>query len=176
MVVASTIGRPAARWAANAVSANGCTMRTQFIGDAGGRGDDCRLWASLGQGDRLAGERHRWQRLADRVEEAVEQLLAGDRVGPDETRRAHRAGEHLTGGATQQRPIEVEERSSTRRCHRIRLRTPIAGPACGPGPKNGKDPDGGSGSLNLGIPPIGGSDGGLPFEWNMGGVLTAICL
>ena len=106
--------------------------------------------ASLGQGDRLTGERHRWQRLADRVEEAVEHVLAGDRRRPHETSRTHRTGEHLTGGATQQRPIEVEECSGTRRSHRIRLRT-RSGPAStwpGPGradlalgrPENGKDP------------------------------------
>ena len=35
--------------------------------------------------------------------------------------------------------------------------------------KNGKDPDGGSGSLNLGMSTDGGSACGLPDEWNNGG-------
>ena len=139
---------------------------TQVIGDAGGRRNDCRLWASLGQGDRLSGDRHGWQRLANGVEEAVEQLLTRYRVGPDEARGAHRSCEHLTGCTTQQRPIEVEEGSSARRVHLSRLRTR----------KMGKTRMGDPGLSTWECPPIGGSDGGLPFEWNMGGVLTAICL
>ncbi len=35
--------------------------------------------------------------------------------------------------------------------------------------KNGKDPDAGSGSLNLGMSADGGSACGLPDEWNNGG-------
>ena len=63
--------------------------------------------------DGLAGQRHRRQRLADRVEQAVQQCLARDRAA-DQAGLAHRRGEHLAGGAGQQRAVEVEERSTRR--------------------------------------------------------------
>ena len=80
----------------------------QPIGDVVGRRLDDATGSSPGEGDRLARERHRRQRLADRVEDLIEQLLAGDRPR-HQPGRPHRVGEDLTAGAAQQRPVEVEE-------------------------------------------------------------------
>ncbi len=59
----------------------------------------------------LPGKRHRRQRLADRVEHGVEQLLAGDRPS-DEAGVAHGVGVDAARRPGQQRPIQVEERRS----------------------------------------------------------------
>jgi hypothetical protein len=42
--------------------------------------------------------------------------------------------------------------------------------------KTGKTRMGDPGLSTWECPPVGEPDGGLPFEWNMGGVRTAICL
>ena len=68
-------------------------------------------WPPPGERGGLPGERHRRQRLADRVEDRIEQLLAGNRT-PDEAGVAHRLGVNGAGSAGQQRPIQVEERRS----------------------------------------------------------------
>ncbi len=78
----------------------GCNRRGRLNSD---------LWLALRECDRLSGERHRRQRLADRVEQLEQQGLAGDRA-VDQPRRLHRLREHLAGRTGQQRAVEIEER------------------------------------------------------------------
>jgi hypothetical protein len=82
--------------------------RRQPIGHGLGRGLDGGAWPPFGQRDGLAGEDHRRQRLANRVEHPEQQALPRDRPR-DQAGGAHRIGEHLAAGAREQRPIEVEE-------------------------------------------------------------------
>ena len=145
------------------------------VGNGGGRLLDGSLGTALGERHRLAGERHRRQRLADRVEHAEQDSLPGDRPR-GQPGESHRLGEHLPRRAAQQRAIEIEERRTVpggtgrggRFAHlrHTTSRAKTSGPARGP--KNGKDPDGGSGSLNLGIPTDGGSVCGFPSSGTWG--------
>ena len=108
--------------------------RTEIVGDRLGRRPHRRLRAALGEADRLASQRHRRQRLADGVEQPVDELLARHGVGADQTGEPHGSGEHLAGCATEQRAVEVEEGSGAGRAarcgcrrgrrggHRVRLR------------------------------------------------------
>ena len=82
--------------------------RHQPVGDAVGGGQHRRPRPALGERHRLPRQRHRRQRLADRVEQREQEALARDRAA-DETGRAHRLAEHLATGAAQQRSVEVEE-------------------------------------------------------------------
>ena len=139
------------------------------FGNRVGRLLDGSLGAALGEGDRLAGERHRRQGLADRVEHPEQQSLARDRPRR-EPGQAHRVREHLARRAAQQRAIEIEERRAVigtelggRFAHRRHTTSDRRTDR-----KNGKDPDGGSGSLNLGIPTDGGSVCGFPSSGTWG--------
>ena len=67
--------------------------------------------AALGERHGLAGQCHGRQRLAHRVEHAVEQVLARDRPG-HQAGLTHRPGEHLPRRPGQQGAVEVEERSA----------------------------------------------------------------
>ncbi len=96
--------------------------RHQDIGDGLGGVGHGRLRSAPGETDGLAGERHRGQGLADDVEEPVEELLAGHRVGSDETGGTHRTGEHLPRGPSKERPIEIEEGGGAGSVHAARLR------------------------------------------------------
>ncbi len=92
-------------------------MAHEDVGDGFRRVGHGRLRSAPGEPDGLAGERHRRQGLADDVEEPVEQLLTGHRVGCDQSGGSHRAGEHLARGSPQERAIEVEEGGGTRGVH-----------------------------------------------------------
>ena len=83
----------------------------ESVGDAVGGFPDRRPGPALGEIHRLAGERHRRQRLAHRVEQLVEHLLAGD-APAHQTGGSHGVGEDLATGTPQQRAVEVEEGSS----------------------------------------------------------------
>ncbi len=67
--------------------------------------------AALGQRRGLPGQHHRRQRLADAVEQAVDEPLAGQ-AAVGEPGGLHRRRERLAGGAGQQRAVEVEEGST----------------------------------------------------------------
>ena len=88
--------------------------RDEAVGDGFGGELDGGLGLALGQGGALAGDGHRRQRLPHHVEQAVHEVLA--RYGPtDEAGDPHRVREHLAAGAGEQRPVEIEERSTLRR-------------------------------------------------------------
>ena len=78
-MVASTIGRPAARWVANADSANGWTIATSSSATDSAADRTAACERPLAKRDGLAGQRHGRQRLADRVEQPEHELLAGHR-------------------------------------------------------------------------------------------------
>ncbi len=119
-MVASTIGRPASRCAAKAVSANGCTIAHRSSATVSAASATAERDRPAAQRHRLAGQHHRRQRLADRVEQPEQQALAWHGVRPRQPGHSHGAGEHLARRTRQQCAIEVEE-GRTRGSHESRL-------------------------------------------------------
>ena len=98
----------------------GLDHRRQPVGGGLAGGHHRRPRRPLRQARRLAGERHRGQRLADAVEQPVQEALA--RQAPRrEPGRLHRLGEDLARRPGEQRAIEIEERRSGRLSHGERL-------------------------------------------------------
>ena len=141
------------------------------------------LGTALGERDRLAGERHRRQRLADRVEHTEQHSFARESIPRSDPRAAwpRRTPRRCTA---QQRAVEIEER-----------RTPLGRWGCGgtiahrrhttsAGPERRKAtrpekrerPGWGIRVSQPGNSHRWGIGSWVPFEWNMGGVHTAICL
>jgi hypothetical protein len=112
LVVARTTGRPASRCSSISIRAQGCTEPLSTLAAsvaAASTASDDQPGRERGGATR---EGHARQRLADDLEELVERTLPGDVAVGDDAGLLQGGGDDRPARTTEQRAIEVEERSS----------------------------------------------------------------